>query len=60
MMLAHLLIKKSNCISVLLAVQGPLTQNVLEKAIAGVHLDASRPFDLVITKFWNNGRFLKE
>lgn len=40
MMLAHLLIKKSKCISVLLAVQGPLAQNVLEKAIAGVHLDA--------------------
>jgi hypothetical protein len=54
MMLAHLLIKKSNCISVLLAVQGPLAQNVLEKAIAGVHLDALRPIDLVITKFWNN------
>lgn len=54
MMLAHLLIKKSNCISVLLAVQGPLAQNVLEKAIAGVHLDALRPFDLVITIFWNN------
>ena len=60
MMLAHLLIKKSNCISVLLAVQGPLAQNVLEKAIAGVHLDALQPFDLVITIFWNNGRFLKE
>ena len=48
MMLAHLLIKESKCISVLLllAVQGPLAQNVLEKAIAGVHLDALRPFDL--------------
>ena len=35
MMLAHLLIKESKCISVLLllAVQGPLAQNVLEKAI---------------------------
>ncbi|MGE5634406.1 MAG: hypothetical protein ACM3VV_04190 [Deltaproteobacteria bacterium] len=54
MTLAHLLIKKSKCISVLLAVQGLLAQNVLEKAIAGVHLNALRPFDLVITKFWNN------
>jgi aminomethyltransferase len=35
--------------TLLLAVQGPLAQNVLEKAIVGVNLDGLKAFDLVIT-----------
>jgi hypothetical protein len=42
MMLAHLLIKNQSISVLLFAVQGLLTQDVLEKAIAGVHLNQLR------------------
>jgi aminomethyltransferase len=36
----------------LLALQGPLSQNVLEKTLAGTNLDQLKPFDLIITNIF--------
>lgn len=36
----------------LLALQGPLAQNVLEKTITGINLDRVKPFELIITSIF--------